>query len=127
MKVPELEGAQLDYWVARALGYDDIELDRDRQRVLVFKDIGDDSAYVRARDAWQFEPSKEWAQGGPIIERHMRADHKPGEFSDGLWLTREGIFKAQLAPDGYVAEGETPLIAAMRCIVASRFGEEVTS
>jgi hypothetical protein len=53
--------------------------------------------------------STDWAQGGPIIER-------------------EGI--ALLPPElaempGYEGRGETLLIAAMRCYVTSKLGDEI--
>lgn len=57
--------------------------------------------------------STDWSQGGPIIDRE-----KIGfTYSDkGYWIadTVEAIQK-----------GPTPLIAAMRCYVASKFGDEV--
>ena len=67
-----------------------------------------------------FTPSTNWAQGGPIIDR-------------------EGISLIRQTPDRWVSEysngcdrfdharshGPTPLIAAMRCYVASKLGDEV--
>ena len=53
--------------------------------------------------------STDWAQGGPIIERE-----------------KMGVFPTH---DGWAAgmqSGPTPLIAAMRCYVASRLGEDVS-
>ena len=64
---------------------------------------------------WQ--PSTDWSQGGPIIEREKIV---MDEF-DGLWgagVRREG----ELC---FPCDGPTPLIAAMRCYVASKLGEEV--
>lgn len=56
----------------------------------------------------QPEYSTDWAQGGPIIERE-----------------KMGVFPTH---DGWAAgmqSGPTLLIAAMRCYVASQFGDEV--
>ena len=58
---------------------------------------------------WFLTFSKDWAQGGPIIERELIAIH--------------GDWKATLGEGTY--EGPTPLIAAMRCYVASKLGAEV--
>ena len=58
-------------------------------------------------DYWQ--PSELWEQGGPIIEREGIA-LIPG------WTAER---------PGYSADGDTPLIAAMRCYVASKLGDEV--
>lgn len=67
--------------------------------------------------------STNWTQGGPIIERekieltyYMDGGHENG----GEWLaTRIG------GPAVSEEWGPTPLIAAMRCFVASRLGDEV--
>ena len=56
-----------------------------------------------------FHPSTNWAQGGPIIER------------EGIALLPPGIAEMP----GVEGRGETLLIAAMRCYVASVLGDEV--
>ena len=64
-----------------------------------------------------FEPSTDWAQGGPIIER------------EGITLRScidGAAWDAELAyEETILASGPTPLIAAMRCFVASKLGDEV--
>jgi hypothetical protein len=65
--------------------------------------------------------SIDWAQGGPIIEREKI----------GFWaytLDEEGNENPGWYAEtfaGSVATGPTPLIAAMRCYVASKLGDEV--
>ena len=59
--------------------------------------------------------STEWEYGGPIIEREM-IELVPQ--SPALW---EAMYKNQHIPN----DGPTPLIAAMRCYVASKLGDEV--
>jgi len=59
--------------------------------------------------------STDWAQAGPIIEREkMRVAYNPDEHTwEAGW-------------DCYVKGwGDTPLVAAMRCYVASKLGDEV--
>ena len=60
--------------------------------------------------------STDWAQGGPIIEREKIAVDPDAD--DGQWAasTRD-------APCYWT--GHPPLIAAMRCYVASKMGDEV--
>jgi hypothetical protein len=65
--------------------------------------------------------STDWSQGGPIIEREKI----------GLWPIDTGYFaekkhfgKHHAAGRNY-GEGPTPLIAAMRCYVASKLGEDI--
>lgn len=62
-----------------------------------------------------FRPSTDWAHGGPIIER------------EGIELFRNNAkdYWFTGASRGAVGTGRTPLIAAMRCYVASKLGDEV--
>ena len=59
--------------------------------------------------------STDWSQGGPIIER------------EGIELLCESLgFRWVAIPQkGPEWRGTTPLIAAMRCYVASKLGDEV--
>jgi hypothetical protein len=61
--------------------------------------------------------STDWSKGGPIIEREGIA----------MWPDEEegGFFASSNEGAGADYHGPTPLIAAMRCFVASRLGEEV--
>jgi len=62
-----------------------------------------------------FQPSKDWAQGGPIIEREkivISPDPQHG-------------WRAMPYMDLTEFYGPTPLIAAMRCYVASVLGDTV--
>ena len=76
--------------------------------------VGGCSAYDPETD----KPSTDWAQGGLIIEREW------------INITNENnVWTAEIAddvPDGYVsATGPNPLVAAMRCYVTSKLGDEV--
>lgn len=108
IKTSELTGAALDWAVAKCEG------------------VNFEYYFpMRFRGAWilnDFRYSTDWSQGGPIIEREMR------EFGFDLW---SGAFSGECAatycrgaPDSYVY-GPTPLIAAMRCYVASELGDEI--
>jgi hypothetical protein len=59
--------------------------------------------------------STSWAQGGPIIEQEMIS----------VWPWDDVTWKAETAREAILFEGTTPLIAAMRCFVASKLGHEV--
>jgi len=60
--------------------------------------------------------STDWAQGGPIIGRELIETTRGGAYAEHFWkATRNSI----------TAYGPTPLIAAMRCYVASKLGGEV--
>ena len=71
-----------------------------------------------------FKPSTDWAHGGPIIERE-RIELSFLSFDEidealPIWHACKyvrGVLKEE--------QGHTPLIAAMRCFVASKLGEIV--
>ena len=63
-----------------------------------------------------YQPSTNWAQGGPIIERE-KIDIGPYR---GAWRAARHVSTTPIY--GY---GPTPLIAAMQCYVASVLGEDV--
>lgn len=60
-----------------------------------------------------FSPSINWAQGGPIIENEIC---RLEDITNGLW---------QAEAWGLIVEGPTALVAAMRCYVANKLGDEV--
>lgn len=105
-KTSELEGVLLDAAVAKAEGCALTEYD----------DTGGPIS---------FQPSVLWEHGGPIIERE-RIKLEPHCADDP-----EGWDLESATEDWYAehpcecAFGPTPLIAAMRAYVASKFGEEV--
>ena len=63
-----------------------------------------------------YNPSVNWLLGGPIIEREKIDSYYNGEWNACLQ-------DVDGTPDYW--SGPTPLIAAMRCYVASKLGEEV--
>jgi hypothetical protein len=65
----------------------------------------------------EYTPQVHWAQGGPIIERErINTLDNGGDFS---------CYYSRGAAVGIRYTGPTPLIAAMRCYVISKLGEEV--
>ncbi len=64
--------------------------------------------------------SRTWSQGGPIIEREKIAV-LPDEYSFG-WVAHKCHFDGQ---EEELFKGPTPLIAAMRCFVASKMGDTI--
>mgnify|MGYP003525752874 CR=1 FL=1 len=71
-------------------------------------------------DAWRkYRPSTDPAQGHPIIERESIDLHYLG----GGW--EASIYSGKWHSSEFSMLGLTALIAAMRCYVASKLGEEV--
>jgi hypothetical protein len=60
--------------------------------------------------------STDWAQGGPIIEREGIG------FGFGVGIDSDQWEAGYTTPE---ETGPTPLIAAMRCYVASKLGDEI--
>ena len=58
--------------------------------------------------------STNWSQGGPIIQREKIAV----DYDHDVW-------NASIKGQRHYWSGPTPLIAAMRCYVASKLGDEV--
>mgnify|MGYP003661819397 CR=1 FL=1 len=106
MKTAELTGPALDWAVAKCEGKGALLCGK----VVL---IDNDTAVIA-----QLRYSTDWAQGGPIIEK------------EGIDVLKDGAgwtaLKTATAHHGHIRmHGPTPLIAAMRCYVASKLGDEV--
>jgi hypothetical protein len=109
MKVSELTGAALDWAVAKAEGVDGY--------------IVNESFMTRwtddeCEDGVDYHYSTAWAQGGPIIER------------EGISVATDDVepwcgFIEDDEINTLFFSGPTPLIAAMRCYVASKMGDDI--
>jgi hypothetical protein len=131
----DLIGAALDWAVARC------EYDELAQKAIQYPD------YVGTLPIPS--PSTDWSQGGAIILREgisvVRIDDEYVKFEDGYryeprWIAATGQHGVQqtygpqgaffgdyyqVDADDVAGVGATPLIAAMRCYVASKLGGEV--
>lgn len=137
MQTADLIGADLDYWVATALN-------------MPGACVGASCAYVTnsSMEAMSFSPSTNFAQGGPLLESnqifidpphdmHVYGGSRAGWHNEKDWMCtvsarvrvywradddRKGFLK-----QGRVGRGKGPtlLIAAMRAIVTSVYGEQV--
>ena len=155
IKVKEATGASLDWLVAKCEGYTPepwhtyVYLGMPNQRIV------DRGVTIGERDEFGqtgYEPSIYWAKGGPIIEREsisiIRANddygiddkgfttHKPiprwfAECSQWTGHSLTASYEGEnMDPTFMIGEdggyyGPTPLIAAMRCYVSSKLGDEV--
>ena len=106
IKTADLIGPALDWAVAKCLqpGYEEWRLIRWIEQ--------------------EFAPTANWSQGGPIIERKEIGLKRNAPCSKG----REWEASPSITAKGAGGEwgyGPTPLVAAMRCYVASELGVEV--
>lgn len=119
IKTSELTGPALDYAVAKANAWVDYPIDS-VERGEIWHTQPAKAPFGMMLRKTAFRPSTNWAQGGPIIEREkMDISHHEGLWGAN-WIRQLGE-----DGDGYRAYGPTPLIAAMRCYVASKLGDEV--
>ena len=111
-KVSEASGPVLDWMVAKCEG---VSLDGE----VLFLFDGEPEGYNYSND---------WSQGGPIIEREgIDVGRDMGaypELEDGT-LGTELVYQWMASTDRKWQYGPTPLIAAMRCYVASKLGKFV--
>ena len=87
--------------------------------------------YSNPSSRYYTSPSTHWSQGGPIIEREI---YKIWQNLNGTWAAQikyrepyySPTYDADIGKDAYIhRHGETPLIAAMRCYVASKLGDTI--
>lgn len=117
MRTSELTGAALDWAVAKCLPNP--------------QDVTHKNGVVRRQPVqYAFTPSTNWAQGGPIIAREL-INAEPHFLSAGfahpmgVWEWVAYVLGPNNIDDPCEQHGPTPLVAAMRCYVASKLGDEV--
>jgi hypothetical protein len=147
MKVSELEGPMLDYWVGKAMGLnccvESFPTNPPEPRACWLM-----NGKLLDLEYGPYAPSTNWGQGGPLIEAnqifldpphdmHVHGGSRAGWHTEKEWNAtvsarvrvywrpdddREGFLKRGRVGRG---KGATPLIAAMRAIVTSVYGEDV--
>ncbi len=130
MKVSELEGAELDYWVAKA----------EKLPIYYWNKI----AYIDAGDPFEvchgelreivengqacvpsiYDFTDDWEHAGPIIEREKICIEVMTLGGCKHWAAKK-YYGGDNDSYCYHEIGPNPLIAAMRCYVASVYGDEV--
>ena len=116
VKVSEASGPVLDWLVAKCLGYTHYEHDPIDGKVFRKTPKGFTADFRIEDNSFCYD----WAQGGPIIEREgiCFASIRKGRKIAG-WRAayrKDGVF-------GF--DSSTTLIAACRCFVTSKLGDEV--
>jgi len=146
LKTNDLTGAALDWAVSKAEGslspLGNVILKGNKRLIIVVDSIEAPTVL--------YKPSEDWAQGGPIIERKgitiVRCDDKNIPDAKGFWQNKhepqwaatdgshsvQEVYGSQgdhfgdcYQVDENAVTGPTPLIAAMRCFVASKLGDRV--
>ena len=119
LKTSELTGRALNWVVAQAQGMH-VEFNKYYQDAVEIIVPEDDIEYDN--DGYPisqiYSPATNWSDGGWIIEHEGISIARMGKYSWSEWGAVLNDFE-------FDEEGPTPLIAAMRCYVASKFGDEV--
>jgi hypothetical protein len=123
MKTSELTGAQLDWAVAKCEGYTDLHKIEGRMPHEPQLGMFPPRREYGVMDLWELSFSSDWNKGGWIIEREGISLEYDGLGTWVAWLHHEdkeygGVMRSE-------GQDTTPLIAAMRCYVASKLGDEV--
>lgn len=134
MKISDLTGPALDWAVAKAAGIADEKVTwqnkKPTKRFWWTDDRGVScsaklaTALFDMRRGRNYSPSTDWSEGGPIIDREGIALLKKAGDRWEAWFSRVRLLSCGSRGYGQRA-GPTPLIAAMRCYVASKLGDEV--
>lgn len=106
VKTDDLTGQALDFAVAKLQGL----VDQNGWSAL--------EVFQGSRVSGNHRYSTDWAQGGPIIEREGIT---VCNVSNRKWVAGYGIATSSR----HNQAGPAPLLAAMRCYVASKLGSEV--
>lgn len=143
IKTSDLIDAALDWAVAKCEGFDtrnncvvEFVNPQDSDDVLEFVCMAEDEAHAREQlenayaepeflsACWKddYSPSTDWAKGGPII-----GAIKGFEFKHWLESKPDTCCEAHIHnyEGDWIQFGPTQLIAALRCYVASKLGDEI--
>lgn len=121
--VADLNGAALDWAVAvcenQPVVRDPMGFETGSESGYWIWDDSDPKNTKYQRIGREYSPSSNWAQAGPIMERH---DIYPCRYY-GCAENNPNVFQAGKGISWI--RGETPLIAAMRSLIRSNFGNEI--
>src|SRR5262245_49189227 len=109
LRVHDLAGAALDYWAAKAAAVDGPQIVDGICRV----------------GASPYQPSSSWAHGGPLVEAAQISLWRYADLDSWHACVEFGFVREEGIKAKHYYQGPTALTAAMRCLVASHFGNEV--
>lgn len=131
LKVSEASGIVLD-WMVATCELDDLRGVSTRNGEKLIKAWTVCGLTGERRRIAPYAPSSDWAQGGPIVERESLWVRESAKASpavahlvkpDKKWFAYSTTNHKGQAPGPYY--GETFLVSAMRCYVASKLGDDV--
>ena len=123
MKTAELHGSALDWAVAKATQAEELKVTGSGRISCVYEIAPMEGCWTN-----DYQPSTEWSEGGPLIEKyHIQTSYNgrgfktdSGEYWCAYVCNAAGV---EQRPSG---SGGTPLVAACRAIVATKFPNTVS-
>lgn len=117
MKVATIDDCHLAYWVAIAENLTPFVVGK--LCATVETTVGSTPIFKDAKCVGHsYDPHLNWAQGGPLLEKYAVALYP--------YLDGNGWYGHACNGRGTRMEGSAPLLAAMRSIVATRYGKDVS-
>ena len=125
VRTSELEGLPLDWAVAKC---ERLKVARKKRKLFItghmyLVDIPLHLLYGAEKTRGWYTPSTTWALGGRIIEQRgidLHNSHYLGADINRTW-SAERVIDNRI----FTERGRSPLLAAMRCYVASELGDEI--
>jgi hypothetical protein len=109
LKVAELEGAALDWAVAKATGASDLTVTASRSVCCIYEMPCGNGCWTA-----YYQPSTDWNYAGPLIARYrVSLIYSFEEYEALIGMTHS-------------QSSESPLVAACQCIVAHLLGDSVS-
>lgn len=132
MKTSELTGAALVWAIATCEGYTDLHKIEGRWPHEPHLAMMPPRREYGAMELWEIGSDCDWRFFGPIIEREKLSVWWATHFVDAEgveygkhWYCETGCTDENANETYCNATGPTPLIAAMRCYVASKLGDTI--
>ncbi len=116
MKVARIDDWELAYWVAIAENLSPLSLGK----ICATSEKTNDSYPIYENTqfvGYSFEPHIKWSQGGPLIDKYAVSIYPN--------LDELGWYAHARRGRGTRMEGLSPLVAAMRSIIATKFGKDI--
>lgn len=116
LPVASLDDCRLALWVAITENLSPIllgEVCLTKERTICASPVYDNACFL----GYRFSPHATWSQGGPLIEKYAVSLYSK--------LDGKGWYGHTFNGRGTRMEGRSPLVAAMRSIIATKCGKQV--
>ena len=115
MKISDMTNEQLDYWVAKAQGWDFVRKQRTEYGFVYQVWWNSPNSFIKAKD---YHPSTNWQQAGELVEK-FNVMIAPS------WVTEKNGWHGACSYEQEPVSADTPTKAICIAVIASVFGEEI--